>query len=83
MGVTLEGSNSAEAFPPPSGDIGSHLLSLRGGWRGLVVNFFFGFHHFFWRGGFLGGTFFDRFGETLETSITDRPDEVNYVVYHT
>jgi hypothetical protein len=46
----LEGSNSAEASPPSGGGIGLHLLSLRDGSGGLVVNFFddfpiFGFYH--------------------------------------
>ena len=45
MEMILEGSNSAEASPPSGGGIGSHLLSLRDGGGGLVVNFFDLFFH--------------------------------------
>ena len=39
MEMILEGSNSAEASPPSGGGTGSHLLPIRDGGGGLVVDF--------------------------------------------
>lgn len=41
MEMTLEGSNSAETSSPPGGGAGSHLLSVRVGRDGLVIDFYF------------------------------------------
>ena len=46
MEMILEGSNSAEASPPSGGGIGAHLLSVRDGRGGLVVDFFHIFSYF-------------------------------------